>query len=61
MRTRLYILILTDSYPRMKHKNKKSNNTTQDMDHEGKGKMEPVNLFKARRDKRFLLSGNNIR
>jgi hypothetical protein len=61
MRTRMYISILTDSYTRLNHKNKKSNNTTQDMDHEGEGKMDPVNLFKARRDKRFLLSGGHKR
>jgi hypothetical protein len=61
MRTILYISILTDSHPRLNHKNKKSNDTTQDMDHEGKRKMEPVYLFEARRVKRFLLSDNKFR
>ena len=55
------ISILTDSYPRLNDENKKSNSTAEDVEHEGQGKVYPVNLFPVRLDKRFLLSGMHIR
>ena len=57
----MYISILTDSYHRLNNENKKSNGTAEDVEHEGQGKVYPVNLFPGRMDKRVLLSGKLLR